>query len=305
MRNSVLSVLLPMALALTEGMPAAGADLADAHKQKALVAAAPSWQRAYDYLCEGQSRSFNSEADPLITPRWLFDDLGVMGDRGTVIYVLKTGRGAILFDTGYASKTHAVLDDGLKALGIDPRSIKTVLIAHGHPDHFGGARYLQDTVAPEIWAGPADWPAIEASGVRRGREAVDGGAIEQDGVIVHTFAVPGHTPGSLALIFPVHDHGRTHTAAIMGGLILGLDRATPEMLSQYVNSLDHLSTVSRAAHVDVELENHPLFDNFASKFTQLDGRETNAPHPFVVGWNAYAAFLTVNRECASANLVAR
>ncbi|MEO6340308.1 MAG: MBL fold metallo-hydrolase, partial [Caulobacteraceae bacterium] len=227
------------------------AELAESHRGRALAAAAPTWQRAYDYLCDGKDRVFNAESDPLIQPHWLFDDLGVIGDRGTVLYVLKTADGVVLFDTGYASKTPAVLVDGLKTLGIDPKLIKTVLISHGHPDHFGGAAYLQNTVGPNIWAGAADWPAIMASGVRRGGEAVDGGVIEQGGVPVRTFAVPGHTPGSLAFIFPVHDHGRRHMAALMGGLILGLERASPEILNQYIASLGRLRAASQAANVDV------------------------------------------------------
>jgi metallo-beta-lactamase class B len=278
---------------------------ADSHRQRALEAASPDWRRAYDYLCEGKDRVFNAESDPLIAPRWLFDDLGVIGDRNTVLYVLKTADGVVLFDTGYASKTHTVLEDGLKALGVDPRQVKTVLISHGHPDHFGGAAYLQNLVGPTIWAGAADWSAIEASGVRRGAEAVDAGVMQQGGVTIRTFAVPGHTPGSLAFIFPVHDQGRTHSAALMGGLILGLERATPAMLGQYIMSLERLRTASQAARVDVELENHPIFDNFGAKLEQLDGRKPGAPNPFVVGAGAYSAFLTVNQECASANLSGR
>jgi metallo-beta-lactamase class B len=305
MRNTAISASLVVSLLVVGGAPATGAGPADAHRRQALAAAAPTWQRAYDYLCEGKDRVFNSESDPLITPRWLFDDLGVIGDRGDVLYVLKTADGAVLFDTGYASKTRTVIEDGLKALGVDPKLIKTVLVSHGHPDHFGGAAWLQNTVGPNIWAGAADWPAIEASGVRRGGEAVDGGVVEQGGVSIRTFAVPGHTAGSLAFIFPVHDHGRRHTAALMGGLILGLERATPAVLQQYIASLTRLRAASQTANVDVELVNHPIFDNFAAKLEQLDGRKAGAANPFVVGTRANDAFLTVNQECASANLSAR
>lgn len=305
MPNTAFSSSLAIALALAAATPATSAETAELHRRIAREAAVPTWQRAYDYLCDGKDRVFNAESDPLIQPRWLFDDLGVIGDRGTVLYVLKTADGVVLFDTGYASKASSVLDDGLRTLGVDPRQIKTVLIAHGHPDHFGGAAYLQNTVGPEIWAGAADWPVIAASGVRRGRDTVDGGLVERGGVAIRTLAAPGHTPGALAFIFPVHDKGRPHMAAIMGGLILGLERATPEMLNQYIGSLQRLRAASQAAGVDVELENHPIFDNFAAKLAQLDQRKTGAPNPFVVGPKAYTAFLAVNEACASASLSAR
>ncbi|MEO6341391.1 MAG: hypothetical protein ABIO39_15215, partial [Caulobacteraceae bacterium] len=96
-----------------------------------------------------------------------------------------------------------------------------------------------------------------------------------------------------------------HMAALMGGLILGLERASPEILNQYIASLGRLRAASQAANVDVELENHPIFDNFVAKLEQLDGRKASAPNPFIVGAKAYGAFLTVNQECASANLSAR
>lgn len=294
-----------VALAVTQGALAADETSAAFHRRKALEAATPTWQRAYDYLCEGKDRVFNAESDPLITPRWLFDDLGVIGDRNTVLYVLKTADGVILFDTGYAGKTHSVLEDGLKALGVDLGQIKTVFISHGHPDHFGGAPYLERAGGPTIWAGAADWPAIEGSGVHRGGEAVDNGVVRQGGVTVRTFAVPGHTPGALAFIFPVHDQGRTHVAALMGGLILGLERATPDMLRQYVSSVEQFRAAAQAARVDVELENHPIFDNFASKLERSDSRRPGEPSPFVVGSAAYGAFLTVNQECAAASLSER
>jgi len=303
--SRILGGLLGLSLVLGAATSAARAGAADEHKQAARAAAGQTWQRAYEYLCEGKDRVFNAESDPPIAPRWLFDDLGVLGDRNTVLYVLKTADGVVLFDTGYASKTAAVLQSGLKALGVDPKQIKTVLITHGHPDHYGGAAYLQNTVGPTIWAGSADWPGIAASGVSRGKDAVDGGEIEQGGVTIRTFAVPGHTPGALGFIFPVHENGKMHAAALMGGLILGLERATPEALRQYISSLERFRAASDAARVDVELENHPVFDNFAEKLARIDSPRRGSANPFIVGAPAYSAFLSVNQACAAASLADR
>jgi metallo-beta-lactamase class B len=56
-------------------------------------------------------------------------------------------------------------------------------------------------------------------------------------------------------------------------------------------------------HVDVEIQNHPLMDGFAAKLEQLKKRTPQAPHPFVIGEPAYAAFLGVMSECAQAQLL--
>ena len=40
--------------------------------------------------------------------------------------------------------------NGLKKLGLDPAQIKYVIVSHGHRDHSGGARYLQDRFGAQV-----------------------------------------------------------------------------------------------------------------------------------------------------------
>ncbi|MFO1296126.1 MAG: MBL fold metallo-hydrolase [Rubrivivax sp.] len=35
---------------------------------------------------------------------------------------------------------------GMKKLGLDPAQIKTLLVTHGHGDHYGGARRIKEIV---------------------------------------------------------------------------------------------------------------------------------------------------------------
>ena len=49
---------------------------------------------------------------------------------------------------GYAAEPE--IADGLKKVGLDPANIKYVVVSHGHGDHHGGAKFLQDQFKPRL-----------------------------------------------------------------------------------------------------------------------------------------------------------
>jgi metallo-beta-lactamase class B len=57
--------------------------------------------------------------------------------------------------------------------------------------------------------------------------------------------------------------------------------------------------------VDVELQNHPLYDGMETRLARLKARTAGQPNPFVVGTDAYMRFLTVMSECTRAQLERR
>ncbi len=77
-----------------------------------------------------------------------FEPFRIIGNlffAGTVpasVHLIDTGDGLIVFDVGYQSQLHLVVDS-LYRLGFDPRRIKLILITHGHIDHLGGAAALR------------------------------------------------------------------------------------------------------------------------------------------------------------------
>ena len=117
--------------------------------------------------------------------------------------------------------------------------------------------------------------------------------------------IPGHTPGALGFVFRVADGARSHTAALFGGSILLVNRIPDDGLRQYVQSLERFGAVTKRLGVDVEIQNHPLYDGFATKLERLAARRAGDAHPFVVGTDAYQRFLTVMSECANAQLARR
>ena len=238
----------------------------------------------------------------------------------TVMFVLKTSDGIMLIDSGFSTKLDSLLLPGLAKLGIDPASVKVIVISHGHADHFGGAPYFQSHFGTRIVASDADWetmktppammppnpdPWMLAKPPTRDTVVGDGGEIVLGDLHVKAYLIPGHTPGSLAFIFPVKDKGHPHTAAIFGGTILDFSRTTPEILHQYIESLAHFADVTRKAKADVELQNHPVFDGMWVKAMALGERKPGEPNPFVVGRQDYQNFLDVISQCAQGSLAQR
>jgi metallo-beta-lactamase class B len=196
--------------------------------------------------------------------------------------------------------------------------VRYVLLGHGHSDHFGGASYFQERGA-RVGSSAADWDLIEnpAAGPagapapallpppRRDLVIADGEPLVFGGVEITPVLIPGHTPGALGFVFRVEDGARSHMAALFGGSILLSSFISNDGLRQYVQSLERFGTVTRRLGVDVEIQNHPLYDGFEAKLERLAARRAGEPHAFVVGADAYQRFLTVMAECANAELARR
>lgn len=115
--------------------------------------------------------------------------------------------------------------------------------------------------------------------------------------------IPGHTPGALALIFPVFDRGKRYTAGLFGGTVLSAGFVTADGLRDYIKSVQRYARIAAENHVTVEIQNHPLMDGFAGRLELLKQRGAGRPHPFVITEDAYAAFLNVMSACAQVQLL--
>ena len=103
-------------------------------------------------------------------------------------------------------------------------------------------------------------------------------------------AIPGPTPGSLAFIF---------------GTIQTVDRITTPGLQQYVQSIGHYQSVAQTLKVDVEVQNHPIFDNTPERLARLRARTGRETNPFVTGTDRYVKFWSIVSECIQAEIARR
>jgi metallo-beta-lactamase class B len=210
-----------------------------------------------------------------------------------------------------------VLVPGLRKLGLDPANVKYVLLGHGHGDHFGGSAYFQGRYGARVGTAAADWDVMYPANPpqqanpnavkppKRDLVLEDGKPIRLGDVPVTPVLIPGHTPGSMAYIFPVKDGQRTHVAGLFGGTILTLSRITTPGLKQYVDSIRHYLDVAKRMNVDVEIQNHPIFDATPDRLARLKTRKAREPHPFVMGTERYQRFWNVVSECVQAEIARR
>jgi metallo-beta-lactamase class B len=250
----------------------------------------------------------NSLDDPLIEPTKIFDNVYAVGSIGTVAYAITTSDGIMLIDALPPQQTESVLLPGLRKLGLDPANIKVAVISHGHADHFGGSIYLQEHYGTHVALTAADWDFMQPRpGAAKGKGpnpipnrdmiAVEGQPITLGDEKVYPVYTPGHTPGSLGLIFNVTDGGKTHMAGMYGGTLLLPDRPDETAIKQYLASAEHFKAETKKMKVDVELQNHPLMDDVNERLAKVRDRKPGSPNPFIVGEANYQKFLDILTDC--------
>ena len=117
--------------------------------------------KPYSFFCvAGNARAQNNNA-PDLEPTKLFDNVYAVGNSETTVYALTSSEGILLLDAGFENKAEALAAQ-LRALNLDPARVKYILLGHGHADHFGGARFFQETYGTKVAAAAADWDLITA-----------------------------------------------------------------------------------------------------------------------------------------------
>jgi metallo-beta-lactamase class B len=311
MRTAVfLLTLLATGVFAQPGAPDVSADL---HLENARRLAGTDVTAPFDFFCvPGNARPNNFSAPPL-EPVRLFDNLFAAGNSETVVYAITTSEGIVLIDSGTAAEVESVLVPGLVALGLDPADVRYVLLGHGHSDHYGGASYFQSRYGARVGTTEADWATIAqaASSGRPGDLPVpepdlvirEGDPIVVGDTTITPVEIPGHTPGSLAYIFPVFDGGTRHVAGMFGSTVLAAAYTPAPGLLQYVDSIAHYLDVAGRMGVDVEIQNHPIFDATPERLAALAARRPGEPHPFVMGTERYQRFWGIVSECMQADII--
>jgi quinoprotein glucose dehydrogenase len=291
----------------------------EAHIERAKLAAGSTFQNLFDFLCTtpaarggGPGRGTRAGGPPRDPPdrsTWyaepvkVFDNLYFVGQSEYSAWALTTSEGIILFDTLFDYAVESEVAEGLKKLGLDPATIKYAVVSHPHPDHHGGAKFLQDRYRSRIVMSGPDWDVIDRlSGTKPSRDmvATDGQTITLGDTTITLYVTPGHTPGTLSAMIPVRVGRQRHIAALWGGTGLNADRPS---LEAYVASAKRFSTLVQKARADIILSNHTDWDGSKANLPLLAKRTQLLPNPYVVGTPVVTRYLKVAEECASARLL--
>jgi metallo-beta-lactamase class B len=240
-------------------------------------------------------------------PVKVFDNLYYVGMTEFSAWAITTSEGIIILDAIYDYSVEDEVVAGLKTLGLDPAAIKYVIVSHGHLDHAGGAKLLQERFGARLIMSAADYDLLDQQNPswkpKRDLEATDGQRLTLGDTTLTLYLTPGHTLGTISTLVPVRDNGRPHLAAAWGGTRFNFGR-NREQLAMYAASAARLRDIVAKAGADVLLSNHTDFDGSKTKIPALAARKPGAPHPYVVGRDAVQRYLTVASECAQAAVAA-
>ncbi len=244
-----------------------------------------------------------------IQPTKLFDNLFYVGNKFVGVFVLKTSAGLLLFDSGISAEdAQTNIAPGLRALGLDPKDVKYVIVTHGHWDHFGGSAWFQKTSGARVGLSATDWDLMKLPSVvvsshtpeppTRDLVIADGQKLRLGDTEIAFYITPGHTPGPISAIFPVYEGGKRHVASLLGGTAfpgtLEANERTGGLIA-YQAAIERFSGLSRQAGADVLLNTH-LFAIGGVEWVDR-ARAAGGGGPFVVGGKTVARYYALLDQC--------
>jgi metallo-beta-lactamase class B len=292
--------------------PAPAPDSYDGHIAAAKVAAGFNFTGLLARVCIAPATPVGADltaADRAIwyaEPFKVFDNLYWLGTKIHSSWALTDRDGIIILDTLFNYAAAPEIVDGLKKMHLDPKKIKYVIVTHGHSDHDQGAKLLQDTYGAHVVMGAPDWdmiaqgPDMPGGKPRRDMTGLDGQKITVGANTVTLVTTPGHTPGTLSMLFTVKDHGKPLNVAYSGGTSIAGIVHDVAALAVYSDSQRKLAKAAAATGASVILSNHSEFDDAYTKVRLMAARQPGEPHPFDVGADGVQRYFKVADECAQA-----
>jgi metallo-beta-lactamase class B len=236
-------------------------------------------------------------------PAKVFDNLYYVGMTEYSAWAITTSQGIILLDAIFDYSIEAEVDEGLRKLGLNPADIKYVIVSHGHVDHAGGAKHLQEKYGARLVMSAADYDLLDQQNPtwkpKRDMVATDGQKLTLGDTTLTLYLTPGHTEGTISTLIPVRDGGRPHLAAAWGGTLFNFGPIRPRLVA-YARSAERFRDIVTQAGADIILSNHTQYDGTRAKLAGLKTRKPADRHPYVVGNDVVRRYLTVVNECAQA-----
>lgn len=312
MRKILLgAALLVPAGALAAEPPAATAEAAIATKIAGADLTRPL------FLCKPQGggvvrAALENGSKIWVEPTRVFDNLFYVGNEFVGVWVLKTSVGLILFDSSQSeaeARDHLV--PGLEKLGLDPKTIRYVVVTHGHWDHFGGAAWLQQTYGARIALGKADWDLIEKAPAdaleinsrplpRRDIEVVDGQKLTLGDTTITLYVTPGHTPATVSAIVPAKEGGKVYPLSLLGSTAFPPNIEPNERtggLKLYDQSVLRFQRISAAAGAKGILNTHVFADGTLDRLAAARTRKPGERNPFLTGPDFTSRYYDILHHC--------
>lgn len=243
-----------------------------------------------------KSKEWEKKVDPFqIAPHVYY-----VGTRYVGTYLLNTEKGLVLIDQGFAETVYLTFE-GIRKVGFNPEDIKYLLVSHGHFDHCGGTRIIQEYCGAKIYMSKEDWEMLQHHpewvyfdyqnwcDFTPDEFYADDKVLDFGDIKINTLLTPGHTPGTTSFFFEDYDsEGRRYKVAMHGGV--GINTLTSDFYQKTPGWPENLPQLfydnmvqMRDIDLDIPLPSHPMHIPIFDKAGQYKEGPDN---PFInpQGW---------------------
>lgn len=251
---------------------------------------------AYD-VKKGIEKRIEFYRNPYIAyckPFCIFGNLYYIGDKKVCSYLIDTGEGLIVFDSGYQHTIH-LLVQSIWEMGFNPANIKYLIHTHGHFDHFGACNEFRALYGCKSLMSHPDTEMLRENAVMVAspnpyaeppiidQTFEDGEIITLGNTIIRCVLMPGHSPGNTAFFFDVKENNQACRVGYFGGA--GFNALSRAYLTTFNLPLslreDFLKSIDKVIgeRVDIMLGSHPSqYNPFGKRKLMEEGTDSN---PFI------------------------
>ncbi len=241
---------------------------------------------------------YKTPAIAYMKPFKITGNLYYIGDKMVCSYLIDTGEGLIMFDSGYQHTIHLLIQS-IWELGFNPSKIKYLIHTHGHFDHFGACNEFRALYGCKTFMNKADVDMIKDKPVGAlmsmspnpcaelptiDEAFDDGDIIELGDTRVNCVNTPGHTPGNTTFFFNVAGNKKQdYKVGYLGGT--GFMTLHRTFLEEYGFPLslrdDFITSIKKIENesVDIVLTGHPTHNKLLEKYGIL--MEDKKSNPFI------------------------
>lgn len=241
----------------------------------------------------------NGWSDPA-PPAKIFGNTYYVGTCGITVLLIDAPGGLVLIDAATEAAAPSILAN-IRALGFDPKNVRTLLATHEHDDHVGGLKALQDATGARVFArreaaaalssghpdiaDPQRGIASPFKGVTIADVLGDGDVLPIGDLGLTLHATPGHTPGSTSWTWRSCEGGDCRTIAYIDSVTALTDGKyrfsdNPAYVATFRATLNKVA----ALPCDILITPHPpASDLFARLSGEAPLAETGACRAYAAG----------------------
>lgn len=229
----------------------------------------------------------------VLEPFCVEGNLYFIGNKEIACYLIDTGEGLIILDTGYENCSGQFFHS-IWSLGYDPKDVKMIFHTHNHQDHIASTNLLVQLSGAKTYMSEVDGKAMAAAApspmLPEALKFVpdvythDGDSFTLGNTTVKCVDTPGHTKGCQSFFVNVTGKdGTQYIAALHGGVgINTLHKHFMDMMDYPNAREDFFGHIQRIIDwpVDIYLSSH-TFQNYTEEKLAKRAADPDGPNPFI------------------------